>query len=90
MQTQIHALDDDLLSIVTSEGESKPAPAARSRSDHLESLEQQLRTSLGAKVDIKQGARGRGRITVHFTSNEEFERLMSLLTQGQGTDVAAA
>ena len=79
VQTQIHALDDDLLSIVTSEGESKPVPVARTRSDHLASLEQKLRTSLGAKVDIKQGARGRGRITIHFTSNEEFERLMSLL-----------
>jgi ParB family chromosome partitioning protein len=77
---QIHQLDDDLLSLVTAEGESRPV-AKRTRSEHLQSMEQELRTSLGAKVEIKQRSRGKGRITIHFTSHDEFERLLALLGQ---------
>ena len=45
------------------------------RSQHVASLEQELRTALGAKVDIRQSPRGRGKIVIHFASNEEFDRL---------------
>ena len=34
---------------------------------------------LGTRVDISQTSRGRGRITIHFTSIEEFDRLRQLL-----------
>jgi ParB family chromosome partitioning protein len=39
-----------------------------------------LRAALGTRVDIRQNARGRGRIVVHFTSHEEFDRLRRNLT----------
>jgi hypothetical protein len=35
---------------------------------------------LGTRVDIRQNARGRGQLVVHFTSREEFDRLRRLLT----------
>lgn len=50
-----------------------------SRSAQVGALEQELRTALGTKVDIRQTAKGRGRIVVHFTSHDEFERLREFL-----------
>ena len=38
-------------------------------------LEQELRTALGTKVDLKHKAGGRGQIVIHFTSADEFDRL---------------
>ncbi len=55
--------------------------SARTISPQVESLQQQLRVALGSKVEIKQSAKGRGRIVVHFTSHEEFDRLRELLTE---------
>ena len=42
-------------------------------------MEERLRLALGTKVDLKQTAKSRGRITIHFTNHEEFERLQALL-----------
>lgn len=64
---------DGPLGIVTSDGETRPAP--KSRSEHLAALEQELRAVLGTKVEIRQGAKGRGKLVVHFASHDEFERL---------------
>lgn len=50
-----------------------------SRNAQVGALEQELRTALGTKVDIRQTAKGRGRIVVHFTSHDEFERLREFL-----------
>lgn len=52
-----------------------------SKPDQIASLERELKLALGTQVDISQTSRGRGRITVHFTSIEEFERLRSALSQ---------
>ncbi len=62
---------------------SKSATAARTRSGQISSLEQELRTALGTKVDIRQNAKGRGKIVIQFTSHEEFDRLRALLTDQQ-------
>lgn len=51
----------------------------RTRSGHLSSLEQELRLVLGTRVEIRQASRGRGRIVVHFSSEEEFDRIRVLL-----------
>lgn len=56
----------------------------------VQSLEQELRMALGTKVEIKQSTKGRGKILVHFTSHEEFDRLRELITQaalGDSRDV---
>lgn len=77
VQDRIHALDGDTLRIVDTDGNSRPV--ARPRNEQIAALEQELRTALGTKVDLSQTAKGRGKITVHFKSHEEFARLRQLL-----------
>jgi ParB family chromosome partitioning protein len=73
----IHQADVEPLSLVDAQGNTRPAP--RSPSQHLLQIEDQLKLALGAKVDLKQTAKGRGRITIHFKNLEEFERLRAIL-----------
>ena len=61
------------LSVVSADGESRPSSPPRS--EHLSTLEQELRSMYGAKVEIREGAKGKGKITIHFASHEEFERV---------------
>ncbi len=49
------------------------------KSDLLSALENEMKMTLGTRVDISQTSRGRGRITIHFTSIEEFDRLKQVL-----------
>ncbi len=60
-------------------GVATPAKKSRSRNQHLVALEQELRQALGAKVSIKETARGRGKIVIQFSTAEEFERLRAHL-----------
>jgi ParB family chromosome partitioning protein len=76
---RIHTLDGDQLRIVDADGNSRPVP--RPRNEQVASLEQELRSSLGTKVDLNQTAKGRGKITIHFQSHEEFERIRQLLVK---------
>jgi len=73
VQDTLRAAGDVPLHVVTADGESKPAP--RPRSEHLATLEQELRNFLGTKVEIKEGAKGKGKVVVHFNNHDEFERL---------------
>jgi ParB family chromosome partitioning protein len=75
---RIHALDGDQLRIVDADGNSRPVP--RPRNEQIASLEQELRTALGTKVDLSQTAKGKGKLTIHFKSHEEFERLRQIMT----------
>jgi ParB family chromosome partitioning protein len=66
------------------DGEPSSAALAkkpRTKSDQVASLEQELRRAIGAKVDIRQSAAGRGRIVIHFKNHEEFERVFDFLTE---------
>ena len=85
VRDHVRQTDRPQLSVVGGDGMSRPATP--SRSEHLTTMEQQLRMALGTKVDLRQTAKGRGRITIHFKSNEEFERIRSLLADA-GTTVA--
>ncbi|QEG40366.1 putative chromosome-partitioning protein ParB [Roseimaritima ulvae] len=69
-------------------GQASTAPAKKKRtvSAHIQSLQQDLKMQLGTKVEIRETAKGRGKITIHFSSPEEFERLQSLM----GSQHAAA
>ena len=71
--------DNEPLSIVDVDGNSRPSPIQPGQ--HIRDMEEQLGMSLGTKVEIKQSAKGRGRITLHFASQDEFERLRTLLAQ---------
>ena len=74
----IHRSDVEPLSVIDAEGNSRPVK--RPPAQHLLQIEEQLKLALGTKVDLKQTAQGRGRITIHFQSHEEFERLRAILT----------
>ncbi|PAY20460.1 chromosome partitioning protein ParB [Rhodopirellula sp. SM50] len=52
----------------------------RQTSPHIEAMQQEFRMVFGTKVEIKSSARGRGKITIHFSDGEEFERLRAMLT----------
>lgn len=72
--------------------QQKPVELKRRRrlkSQHVESLEQQLKFTLGTKVEIRPSPGGRGKIVIHFPSHEEFERIRSILT-GKPTATRAA
>ena len=89
VQRQIRRADDDTLGIVSADGTSRKVP--RTRAAQLESLEKELRIALGTKVDLRQSAKGKGRIVIHFKSHDEFERLRGFLadgTMGNDRDVA--
>ncbi|MBL9163144.1 MAG: ParB/RepB/Spo0J family partition protein [Planctomycetaceae bacterium] len=75
----IRRTDGEPLSIVDAEGNSRRSPLQPGQ--HIRDMEEQLSLAMGAKVEIKQSAKGRGRITIHFASHEEFDRLRSSLSQ---------
>jgi ParB family transcriptional regulator, chromosome partitioning protein len=77
VQDHIHSSDGDQLRIVDADGNSRPVP--RPRNEQVASLEQELRMALGTKVDLSQSAKGRGKITIHFKSHDEFARLRQVL-----------
>ena len=80
VQTKIHREDSPVLGVV---GGAEPLPRKRTRNEQTASLEQELRMALGAKVEIQQAARGRGKIVIHFSDHDEFERLYGHLADGR-------
>ena len=73
VQEIIAAADAEPLGLIDRDGRSKKA--ARVQSEHLAALEQELRAALGLKVQLTHGARGRGKLVIHFRNHDEFERL---------------
>jgi ParB family transcriptional regulator, chromosome partitioning protein len=78
VQDRIRSLDGDQLRIVDADGNSRPVP--RPRNEQIAALEQEFRTALGTKVDLSQTAKGKGKLTIHFASHEEFDRLRQIMT----------
>jgi len=58
---------------------TKPAAPAVAAGNHVRELERQLRELLGTKVDIRLKGRESGRLIVHFSTNDEFERIVGFL-----------
>ncbi len=52
----------------------------RQVSPQIEAMQQEMRMVFGTKVEIKSSARGRGKITIHFTDADEFDRLRAILS----------
>jgi len=53
--------------------------AALPKTNHLISLEEGLKRRFGARVEIRPKSNDKGTILIHFTSHEEFDRLMENL-----------
>ena len=86
VQQAIHHADHEPLSMIGVE--PRLAKAAKRSGQQLAALEQELRTSLGTKVELKQKSGGRGQIVIHFGSPEEFERIHDhLCGRGRGSKV---
>ena len=73
----IRSADREPLQVVGSP--KSPRRTDTRQRDNLGALEQELRSALGTRVELRQTTKGRGRITIHFTSNDEFDRLRELL-----------
>lgn len=63
----------------TGEAETLPITADSYRTNHIISLEEQLRDLLGTKVEIKLRSKESGTIVIPFTSGSEFERILGEL-----------
>ncbi|MBN1101965.1 MAG: ParB/RepB/Spo0J family partition protein [Deltaproteobacteria bacterium] len=57
----------------------RPKPAESEKDFYIQSLAENLKRSLGTKVDIRRRG-GRGAIVIHFFSDDELGRLMDLLS----------
>ena len=53
----------------------------RTITPEVEAMQQEMRHLFGTKVEIKSSARGKGRITIHFTDPDEFDRLREVLCE---------
>jgi ParB family chromosome partitioning protein len=83
----VRAIERAVADRIAQEDSQSPAGSTRRRrtlDSQIESLQQELKTALGTKVQIKQGSRQRGQIVIHFSSPGEFERLREILN---GKDV---
>jgi ParB family chromosome partitioning protein len=74
VQQAIRHADHEPLAVLGAEAPRAAIPSRRGK-QHAAALEQELRTALGTKVDLKQKTAGRGQIVIHFSSSEEFDRL---------------
>ena len=73
VQETIQAAGAEPLGVVGRDGTaSRPK---RTQSEHVASLEQELKAALGTQVRITHSGRGRGKLVVMFNSHEEFERI---------------
>jgi ParB family transcriptional regulator, chromosome partitioning protein len=72
MVQEVSTGDAPALSVIDEDGNSHPVERS---ADNLAVLEQELRNALGTKVQLTQSAKGRGKITIHFASHEEFDRV---------------
>jgi ParB family chromosome partitioning protein len=61
---------------------SEPSP-------QVKRLQRELQESLGTKVEIRSRGR-KGKILIHFSDNDQFERLYGLMTRDEALDESAA
>ena len=60
-------------------GETRAKSTSVPLSNHILDMQRQLREILGTKVDIRLKGKESGRLIVHFSSNDEFERVVGFL-----------
>ncbi len=49
------------------------------KTTHVQGIENELRQQLSVKVEIKQKAKDKGQIVLHFESNDDFERILQAI-----------
>ncbi|QEL14498.1 ParB/RepB/Spo0J family partition protein [Limnoglobus roseus] len=79
----VHALEQ----LVKHQKQETPAPVAAAKKPtaektaHVSSLEDDLRKVFASRVEIKVKAKEKGQIVIDFDSNDDFERILSLLNR---------
>ncbi len=63
----------------------KTKQSKRSKSEHLQALERELKMALGTNVEIRQGTGGKGKIVISFSNSDEFERIRESLSATSGS-----
>lgn len=58
---------------------TKASTTPKHNSNHVAAIENELRQALGVKVEIRANKQQAGAITLHFASNDDFERLVQKL-----------
>jgi ParB family chromosome partitioning protein len=63
---------------------AEPAPkkVTRPASPEVEALEEEFRETLGTKVNLYRSRKGRGRLVIHFYSEEELQAIYDLIVGG--------
>ena len=78
----VRAVEQAVREKIAAEDKFGISPATRrkrARDHQIESLQQELKTALGTKVQIRNGSGQKGQIVVHFNNATEFERLRAML-----------
>jgi ParB family chromosome partitioning protein len=65
------------------EGRKPRARAASALPAELVEIESQFRQTLGTRVNIEKGARGSGRVVIHFYSDEELQAIYEAIVKGE-------
>ena len=74
-----HLTVRDAESIAKMGAQAKKVPQPRPRSADIQALEEQLRRTLGTKVDLTHGRKG-GRVVIHYYTDEELESIIGRLS----------
>lgn len=61
--------------------EPPPEKPKESANPEIQALEQEFRGTLGTKVDLYKNRKGRGRLVIHFYSEEELQTLYDLIVK---------
>jgi ParB family chromosome partitioning protein len=56
-----------------------PMSRSRQADPNTTELAERVRTAIGTKVDLRRNAKGRGRLVLHFYSDEELESILGKL-----------
>jgi len=74
----VHALEELSRAQKDEPAAAKEKPVV-TRTNHVQSIEDELRQKLATRVAIKLKSKEKGQIVVHFDSNDDFERILDVL-----------
>ena len=64
------------------QAEPPPQKEAKKVSPEVQALEEEFRDMLGTKVDLYRNRKGRGRVVIHFYSEEELQTIYDIISGG--------
>ena len=64
------------------QAEPPPKKEAKKVSPEVQALEEEFRDMLGTKVDLYRNRKGRGRVVIHFYSEEELQTIYDIISGG--------